>query len=597
VGRAHYEVFPEIGEHWKEIHRRCLDGAIEVNEADLFVRADGSHQWLSWRLQPWHTASGAIGGIVMFTEDITRRKQLEQSLAQARDQALESSRMKSAFLANMSHEIRTPMNGVLGMADLLMDSELSEEQRQMGRVIQNSARSLLTIIDDILDFSKIEAGKLAVEEHEFDLAEQVDQALALLAPRAQARNLYLNSEFPAPLPPRLIGDPTRLQQVLVNLLGNAIKFTEKGGVVLALRPRPASGPGRYAFRIEVRDTGIGISAEQRARLFQPFTQADDSMTRRYGGTGLGLAISRQLLELMNGRIGMESDAGRGSLFWFELDLPEATRPATPVAAAGATGTASRPAQARLLVAEDNEANQLVIGLMLDKLGLDYDIVGDGLEVLEYLSRGTYAAVLMDCQMPGLDGYDATRRIRAGGAGADRRQIPIFALTAHAMARDKEKCLEAGMDDYLPKPVRLEALQKVLARFGINTAGLTPPATPPPSPAGDPVLDAGHLRELRGLPGEKAGESLLDLMVRRSLEELPVGFVRLQNLADTQAGPELAQAAHRLAGSAASLGAIPLRTVLLGMEQSARQADWPAVARQRSELDRHWRLLQDALRAL
>jgi CheY-like chemotaxis protein len=207
---------------------------------------------------------------------------------------------------------------------------------------------------------------------------------------------------------------------------------------------------------------------------------------------------------------------------------------------------------------------------------------------------------MDCQMPGLDGYDATRRIRAGGAGPERRQIPIFALTAHAMARDKEKCLEAGMDDYLPKPVRLEALQKALARFGINTASLAPSvssAPPPPSSAMEPVLDPAHLRELRALPGEGAGQSLLDLLVRKGLEELPVGVVRLQNLVDTQAGPELAQAAHRLAGSAASLGAMPLRTLLLALEQAARKGDWAAVARQRSELDRQWRLLQDALRAL
>ncbi|HEX2861593.1 MAG TPA: PAS domain S-box protein, partial [Lacunisphaera sp.] len=218
VGQSHYEIFPEVSERWRAIHARCLDGATEINEADAFDRADGRRQWLSWRVQPWRKASGEIGGIVMFTEDITARKQLEDSLAAARDQALTASRMKSEFLANMSHEIRTPMNGVLGMADLLMDTALTEDQRQMGRVIQSSARNLLGIIDDILDFSKIESGKLRIEEHEFNLGEQVDQALALMVPRIDPAQVALESELPADLPDRLRGDPGRIQQVLVNLL-------------------------------------------------------------------------------------------------------------------------------------------------------------------------------------------------------------------------------------------------------------------------------------------------------------------------------------------------------------------------------------------
>ena len=593
IGRSHYEVFPEVGERWREIHRRCLAGATEVSEADPFDRSDGTRQWLSWRVQPWHNAAGEIGGIVMFTEDITARKQLEDHLALARDQALEASRLKSAFLANMSHEIRTPMNGVLGMADLLMESPLNEEQQQMGRVIQNSARNLLTIIDDILDLSKIEAGKLSIEARPFDLGEQIDQALALLSPRAQARGLRLDSELPAEPVPGVCGDAGRLQQVLVNLLGNAVKFTERGGVTLVLRERPPVTPGGYAFRIEVRDTGIGVAAGQQNRLFQAFSQADDSLTRKYGGTGLGLAISRQLVDLMGGRIGVESEAGRGSVFWFELELPRAAK-AGPVPAGREAARAIIPAAARILVAEDNEANQLVIRLMLGKLGLDYDIVGDGPSALRQLDQGGYAAVLMDCQMPGLDGYETTRRIRDGAAGTAQARIPIFALTAHAMASDREKCLEAGMNDYLAKPIRLEALQQVFMRFGITT---TAPVAPTPGPAAGPVLDAGQLAELRGLPGEHDGESLLDLLVRKSLAELPPAFARLHELADRRAAAELAQAAHRVAGSAASIGANPLRLLLLALERAARQEDWPAVAGHRSELDRQTRLLQDALEAL
>jgi len=534
-----------------------------------------------------------IWGLLGISTDITERKELLDSLSRARDEALEASRLKSAFLANMSHEIRTPMNGVLGMADLLMESALNGEQQQMARVIQNSARNLLTIIDDILDLSKIEAGKLAMEVREFDLGEQVDQALALLSPRAQARALQLDSDLPDKPLPRVRGDATRLQQVFVNLLGNAIKFTERGGVTLAVRELPASVPGCHAFRVEVRDTGIGITPEQQARLFLPFSQADTSTTRKYGGTGLGLAICKQLVDLMGGRIGVQSESGRGSTFWVEIELPQAG-PAAPRAVVPARQPVPSAPRARILVAEDNEANQLVIRLMLDKLGLDHDIVGDGPSALRQLEQGGYAAVLMDCQMPGLDGYEATQRIRDGAAGAAQAHIPIFALTAHAMASDREKCIEAGMNDYLPKPVRLEVLQQALARFGIATAPLQMTGAGSPVEA---VIDPAHLDELRSLPGENDRETLLDLLIRRALVDLPEGFHRLHAHAEAHAAGETAQLAHRLAGSAASIGAVALRSGLLLMEQAARKNDWAAVAVQRSALDRQWQLLQDALRSL
>ncbi len=266
-------------------------------------------------------AAGAPVHFISQIEDISQAKQIMASLAAARDGALAASRLKSEFLANMSHEIRTPMNGVIGMADLLMDSPLTTDQRQMGRVIRSSAENLLKIINDILDFSKIEAGKLSIEPMDFSLAEQIQHTVALLMPRARARGLALTTELPPDLPPGLSGDAGRIQQVLINLIGNAVKFTEKGGVAVIVQTLPASQPGRYAFRTEVRDTGIGISPEERTRLFQPFTQADGSTTRKYGGTGLGLAISQQLIGLMDGRIGLESHVGEGSVFWFELELP------------------------------------------------------------------------------------------------------------------------------------------------------------------------------------------------------------------------------------------------------------------------------------
>ncbi|HEY8995282.1 MAG TPA: PAS domain S-box protein [Lacunisphaera sp.] len=592
IGRSHYEVFPEISENWKEIHRRCLAGATEINESDPFERADGSRQWLSWRVQPWRNAAGEIGGIVMFTEDITRRKELENSLAAARDQALAASKMKSEFLANVSHEIRTPMNGVLGMADLLMDTRLTEDQRQMGRVIQASAQSLLKLIDDLLDFSKIEAGKFSITTDVFSLTEQVDQALALMAPRAVSSQVSLESDLPADLPARLWGDAGRIQQVLVNLLGNAVKFTEKGCVIVSVRPLTPTSPGHYAFRIEVRDTGIGISEEQQARLFQPFMQADGSTTRRFGGTGLGLAISRQLIELMGGRIGCRSEVGQGSVFWVELELPLAAEP--PAVRKAASPAAVSAGGAKILVAEDQQANQLVMRLLLTKLGLDHTIVGDGQAAIEKLGTGDYALVLMDCQMPRIDGYEATRLIRAGAAGPDRQATPIVALTAHAMASDREKCFEAGMDDYLSKPIRLEALQAILQRLGIHFVPAA--AEPAPAPAVSavvPVLDPAQLAQLRSLPG-RTQPSLLEELAGMALQEMPATLAQLHHHIKQQAATDATQTAHRLAGAAANLGATALRAMLLEIEQAADKGDWPKVQRRLADLDRTWALVQQAL---
>ncbi len=527
-------------------------------------------------------------------EDITQSKQFVASLAAARDEALAASRMKSEFLANMSHEIRTPMNGVIGMADLLMDSPLTADQRQMGRVIRSSAENLLTIINDILDFSKIEAGKLSIEPMDFSLAEQIQHTVALLTPRARARGLALATELPPDLPPGLSGDAGRIQQVLVNLVGNAVKFTEKGSVTVTVQPLPATSPGRYAFRIEVRDTGIGISPEEKTRLFQPFSQADGSTTRKYGGTGLGLAISQQLIGLMDGRIGFDSKVGTGSVFWFELELPVvAVNLADPVPGGSAAPISSDPAT-RILVAEDNAANQLVIRLLLGKLGLGCEIVNDGISVLERLATRDFAAVLMDCQMPRLDGYETARRIRTGTDGVRQPRIPIIALTAHALASDREKCLAAGMDDYLSKPIRLDALQQAFARAGVASEVVG--ATAPAGPVRDTVLDPAQLAQLRELPGREGGTLLGDLIVM-VLRDLPPEIERLRAAVTERSGPTVAHLAHRLAGSAANIGATGLRQALQDLEYAGRKPDWPAADRFRAALDREWESVRAALQSI
>ncbi len=567
------------------VARARLGGADECEWT--FVRKDGTRMPVQFSVTALRDKAGVITGFMGIAQDLTERKR-------ARDEALTAARLKSEFLANVSHEIRTPMNGVLGMADLLMDTHMTEDQRQMGRVIQSSARNLLTLIDDLLDFSKIEAGKFRLTTEAFSLAEQVDQALALMVPRAVSGEVSLESDLPADIPALLNGDPGRIHQVLVNLLGNAVKFTEKGTVAVTVRSRPALASGNYAFRVEVRDTGIGIDATQQSRLFQPFMQADGSSTRRFGGTGLGLAISRQLIELMGGRIGVESAPGRGSIFWFELELPIAAEP-TSTPSIDSQPLAASPA-ARILVAEDQPANQLFMRLLLTKLGIEFTVVGDGQAAIEELGKRDYALVLMDCQMPKMDGYEATRLIRTGAAGLDREGTPIVALTAHAMAADREKCITAGMDDYLTKPIKVDALQAILQRLGVVFTPSAQSAAAEPARPVARVLDEAQLEQLRSLPGRNS-PSLLEELIAMALQDIPPALAELHRNVQQQAAKAAAQNAHRLAGSAANLGAVTLRTILAEIEKAAGDGDWALATQRLDGLDREWNAVQQAFRDL
>ena len=398
------------------------------------------------------------GGIVGFRVDITDLKQRELDLKAAKELAERANEAKSMFLATMSHEIRTPLNGVTGMLGQLGQTALDDEQRVFVRTATESAETLLRILNDILDYSKMEAGRLEIETTVFSPRETVASAMALLAPRAFGKGLAFEADLPDDLPPCLVGDPIRLRQILLNLLGNAIKFTETGGVYVSVGHRTGAG-GRVEVRFQVRDTGIGLSPRDRSRLFERFSQADSSITRRFGGTGLGLAISKQLAELMGGDIGVSSDAGAGSTFWFTIRCPVGTPlSATPEPAAPARNSGR---SLEILVAEDNAVNQQVIAAILGRQGHRVEIVGNGVEALEALRQRSYDVLLMDVQMPEMDGVTAAAAIRRLYGPVSR--IPIIALTANAMKGDRERYLDAGMNDYVSKPISEPLLFEALQR--------------------------------------------------------------------------------------------------------------------------------------
>jgi len=425
----------------------------------------GEYKWIEYC---GHAADYAADGAPLratgVSLDISARKSYETAMQAARASAEAASRAKGDFLANMSHEIRTPMNGILGMTELCLATDLNDTQREYLGMVHSSAKGLLTVINDILDFSKIEANKLMLERNPFSLHQVLRHAMAPMRLTAQTQGLSLVVEVAPGVPDGVMGDAGRLRQVLLNLVGNALKFTEQGTVTLrvSLADPGASGAAR-TVRFRVRDTGIGIAPDRLATVFEAFSQADTSITRRFGGTGLGLTISSRLVALMGGRLQVHSELGRGSEFWFDLKLDAAPTDLTRLEAPSpAAGAGPAPRALRILLAEDHPINQVVARKALEVMGHEVVLVGDGLAVVDRYAKERFDLVLMDIQMPGLDGFAATRRIRDIEA---RRGLhtPILAMTAHAMEGYRERCIEGGMDGYVTKPVDRRQLVGEIAR--------------------------------------------------------------------------------------------------------------------------------------
>jgi signal transduction histidine kinase/CheY-like chemotaxis protein len=425
--------------------------------AFLIAMVHSYHRSLLNSLRLGFEYAGLVGEL---SEEINTRKGVEADLRAAMIRAEEASRAKSAFLATMSHEIRTPMNGVLGMLDLLKSAPLTPAQREQVDTAAHSAESLLRILNDILDFSKIETGRLDFESIPFRPARTTEETVALMRPMAAAKSLELRFQADEAAMTRVMGDPMRLRQVLLNLVGNAIKFSERGAIEVKLSGRLLDAPPRLALDVSVQDQGIGMGADTLARLFQPFVQADSSMSRRYGGSGLGLAISQKLVQRMGGTIAVESRLGAGSRFHFTATFPLAKERNTAVPFPTASAN-TQLLSGRVLVVEDDPVNQRVITLMLQRLGLEYHVVADGQSALGLIESAAWDLVLMDLQLPGIDGMETTRRARLL---LGDRSLPIVALTANARSEDRAACLMAGMDDFLPKPVRSDTLRECLARW-------------------------------------------------------------------------------------------------------------------------------------
>jgi signal transduction histidine kinase/HPt (histidine-containing phosphotransfer) domain-containing protein len=534
-----FEVLAGLQAHdeLREIPVVCLT-ALESGEDVAEALRLGAHDYLRKPFEP---------------VELLARVRAALRTCRLRDELHERNRQLQGFLAAMSHEIRTPMNGVVGVTDLLLETALDDRQREYAEMLRSSGEQLLATVNDILDFSKIEAGRVELEQTVIDVDRTVREVCAPLETAARAKGVELVHFVDPAVPHAGLGDPTRVRQVLTNLVSNAIKFTAAGTVAVSVIPG-AHRDGDQVICFEVSDTGIGVEPDAIDGLFDSFAQADSSTTRRYGGTGLGLSIARQLTELMGGELGATSEPGAGSIFWFTVPLrpaPAGAQPAEPPVREAAAGGG-----AAVLVVDDNAINRTVAARMLEKRGFRVDLAGDGREAVRAVLAGNYRLVLMDCEMPGLDGYGAADQIRQEEAPG--RRTRIVAMTGHASDEAREKCLAHGMDDYVTKPLRAAQLDVVAAGVGAEPE----------------LLDHGFVAELRDEFGETGDEEVLVKLVASFLGNAAASVDRMRAGFEAGDAEEVRQAAHKLKGSSANLGVARLRALCSELEQSSDEAGVP-----------------------
>jgi two-component system, sensor histidine kinase and response regulator len=590
VGHTVLELFPKerAEQVWAE-ERALMAGLQPRTVEDIQVYPDGTQHYMEMLRSPVRDQDGALIGMLAVGRNVTERRKAEEDIRRAKEIAEEATRMKSDFLANMSHEIRTPMNAIIGLSHLVLKTELTARQRDYIAKVQTSGQHLLGVINDILDFSKVEAGKLDLENADFELASLLDNTGALLGEKIQAKGLALRVDVAPDVPAALVGDPLRLGQVLINYANNAVKFTERGEIAISVSVTERTESGvLLCFR--VRDTGIGLTPEQMGRLFQSFSQGDASTTRKFGGTGLGLAISRQLAGLMGGDVGVESEYGQGSTFWFTARLGIGDAKAAEAAPAPAAGPAAGIGPgvadglaairgARILLVEDNDINQEVAREMLQDAGLVVEVAGNGQVALAMVQQAPYDLVFMDMQMPVMDGVTATVEIRRRPL---LRNLPIVAMTANAMEQDLRRCIDAGMDDFLVKPIDPPSMWAVLLRW-IRPAA-QPVAAVDPSAAGNPLgelpSDITGLDTALGLSRMMGKKKLYLEMLRRFVashrgvaEEMSMSLA----FGDTAAAERMA---HTAKGVGGSIGATALQAAAGELEQALKDGVRGAALQQR-----------------
>ncbi len=561
---------------------------------------DGRRIWMHWSNAAVCEKNGALVEVLSIGNDVTERKEaeeklfethqyLEKAVQRSSELAVEAARAnaaKSEFLANMSHELRTPMNGVIAMAGLLSSTPLSGEQRNYVGLIRKSGKQLMAIINDILDYSKIEARRMGVEEVPFKLAGIMDELIPILQPGADEKGLALSCRIEPDVPAIVRGDPARLRQILLNLSSNAVKFTENGSVTIRVSVESLEEQ-RLTLCFTVSDTGIGIAPDQLPQIFEPFTQADSTTTRRFGGTGLGLSISRQLVELMGGKLEVSSKEGEGSVFSFTARFGQISTGETGLVAEEkinelikqSVSYSDQRGKFKILVVEDNPINQKVAVALLEKAGFRHALAESGYEALQRLETEPFDLVLMDCQMPGLDGYETTMLIRSANVAVMRNDMPIIAMTANALEGDREKCLEAGMDDYIPKPIDLSLLVPLLEKWlphegfaeNIKQPEIKMPARSVFNGAADapdlPVFnEADYLR--RNLDDRILARDVLNIFVRST----PNYLASLKELLKEGDAVGLRKQAHAVKGACSTVGAEQMRETALQLEKLAKDGE-------------------------